>query len=194
MNPPVPIRRRRRAAEPAPPAAVCESSILDDILFFQILVLLPVKCLVRCQSVCKLWRSTITSAPFARRHLELSRARPLTVLMPQKYQAHPAKVGSRFVNIYSFQVGQSKLAELIFQKNLYPRGIPLFSLPLHCDGMILIPCVTGETFLCNPATRELVKLPPGSRSVFLDQKCGLWLRPLEWHVQGGQALSENRRD
>ncbi|GJM93344.1 hypothetical protein PR202_ga09891 [Eleusine coracana subsp. coracana] len=154
------------------------SQISDDILFFQILILLPVKCLVRLQSVCKSWRATIASTHFVHRHLEISRSRSSVVLVPRKYQKEPAKLGSRFVNIYSFQPGQSKTAKLIFQKKFYPSGIPMFSIPLHCDGLILIPCITGNIFVCNPATKEFVELPRGSRNVFLDHSVAFGLDTL----------------
>ncbi|GJN17882.1 hypothetical protein PR202_gb04988 [Eleusine coracana subsp. coracana] len=169
MNPPVPKRRREISPDQAAGSVAGSGSyISDDILFFQILILLPVKCLVRLQSVCKSWRATITSTHFVRRHLEISRSRSSVVLVPRKYQKEPAKLGSQFVNIYSFQPGQSKTAKLIFQKKFYPSGIPMFSMPLHCDGLILIPCKTGNIFLCNPATKEFVELPRGSRNVFFD--------------------------
>lgn len=53
MNSLIPKRRRRMALEPAPIALSCGSLIPDDILFFNILILLPVKCLVRFQTVSK---------------------------------------------------------------------------------------------------------------------------------------------
>ncbi|TVT97698.1 hypothetical protein EJB05_57039, partial [Eragrostis curvula] len=46
----------------------------------------------------------------------------------------------------------------------------MFILPLHCDGLIMIPCTTGRIFMCNPAIRELAKLPRGSRSVLGDHR------------------------
>ncbi|OQU88116.1 hypothetical protein SORBI_3003G404800 [Sorghum bicolor] len=140
-----PKRIRRTAA--VPDFAGSSSHIPNDIIFFQILILLPVKCLVRLHSVCKSWRAAILSTHFIHCHLEHSRTRLSMVVMPR-----------------SSQPGQSKVAKLILQKRC-PRGIPVFSMPLHCDGIILIPCTTGRIFLCNPTTREFVELPRGSCNV-----------------------------
>ncbi|KAF8775495.1 hypothetical protein HU200_004921 [Digitaria exilis] len=129
-----------------PASAGTSSNIPDDVLF-QILILLPVKCLVRFQSVSKLWRATIVSTHFVRCHLEHSRTRPSMLIVPRRCQPW-----------------QSKVAELIQQKRC-PAGIPIFTIPLHCDGLILIPCLMGRIFVCNPATREFVELPPGSSNV-----------------------------
>lgn len=88
------------------------------------------------------------------------------VVMPRRYEEDHKKFGLMGVSFYSFQSGQSKvaLAELILEKKC-PRGIPVFSMPLHCDGLILIPCTTGRIFLSNPTTREFVELPRGSCNV-----------------------------
>ncbi|CAL5030722.1 unnamed protein product [Urochloa decumbens] len=160
------------------PAAGTGSLLPDDILFFQILLLLPVKRLVRFQSVSRSWRDTIASTHFVLGHLELStRTRSSMVLVPRKSQKDPTKTGSRYLSTFSFQPGQSNIAELIFHKRFYPYGIPMFSIPLHCDGLLLIPCLTGAIFICNPATREFVELPPGTRSVVLDHRYAFGFDP-----------------
>jgi hypothetical protein len=99
------------------------------------------------------------------------------VLVPRKYQKDPTKLGSLFLSIFSFQPGQSKVAELIFKKKFLPYSIPMFSIPLHCDGLILIPCITGKIFICNPATRELVELPPGTPSLSLEHRFAFGFDP-----------------
>ncbi|KAF8723151.1 hypothetical protein HU200_022307 [Digitaria exilis] len=80
------------------------------------------------------------------------------------------------VGFYGFQPGQSKVAELILDKRC-PDGIPMFSMPLHCDGLIMIPCTTGRIFLCNPATREFVELPQGSRNFAKGQRVAFGFDP-----------------
>ncbi|CAN6242200.1 unnamed protein product [Urochloa humidicola] len=183
------------APESAPSAASNGSLLPDDILFFQILVLLPVKCLVRLQIICKSWRDTIASNHFIRRHLELStRTRSSMVLVPRKSQNDPTKMGSRFLSIYSFQPDQSKVAELIFHKKFYPYGIPMFSIPLHCDGLILIPCITGKTFMCNPATKEFVELPPGTPSVSADHRFAFGFDPLSGTYKVARYFVRSYRD
>ncbi|KAF8722546.1 hypothetical protein HU200_022374 [Digitaria exilis] len=152
------------------------SPIPDDVLFFQILVLLPVKCLLRFQTVCKLWRATLMSTHFAHRHLEHSRTRPSMVIMPRRYLRYHKMFSLCSVNFYGFQPGQSKVAELILHKRC-PGGIPMFSMPLHCDGLIMIPCTTGRIFLCNPATREFVELPQGSHNIAKGQRVAFGFDP-----------------
>lgn len=166
-----PISKRRR---PAPPEVGSSSMIPDEVLLLNILVRLPVKSLVRFKSVCKAWCATIASAHFARLHLELARATSPSsmVVVPRKYQSEPRKVASQFVHIYRFQPAvQSKVAKLIMMSKPRPEwGIPRFTIPLHCDGLVLIPSMTGHIFVCNPATKEFVELPPGTRNVSLDQR------------------------
>ena len=98
------------------------------------------------------------------------------VVVPRKYQKDYRKVGIQGVNFYSFQPGQSKVAELILEKRC-PGGIPMFTIPLHCDGLILIPCLTGRMFVCNPATREFVELPQGSHNVAGDHRVAFGVDP-----------------
>ena len=183
-NHPFPKRRRLmapppRSASAAAAAAAGGGFIPDDILFSEILVRLPAKCLVRFQSVCKLWRATIISTSFARRHLEHSRLRPSMVVMPRMFLSNPKKFKLQGVTFYRFQPGQSKVAELILEKR-FPRGIPMFSMPLHCDGLILIPCVSGEIFVCN-LRKHTVRKPQCCTGA----QGRLRVRPLEWQVQGG---------
>ncbi|EAZ30499.1 hypothetical protein OsJ_14545 [Oryza sativa Japonica Group] len=35
-------------------------------------------------------------------------------------------------------------------------------IPTHCDGLVAVATCGGATFVCNPATQELVVLPPGT--------------------------------
>ena len=181
--------------ESAPLASGSSSFIPDDIIFFQILVLLPVKSLVRFQTVCKSWRTTLTSISFVRWHLELSkRTRSTMVLVPRKYQEDRRKACSRLLSIFSFQPGESKCAELIFRKEFHPYGIPVFSIPLHCDGLILIPCIMGKIFICNPATREFVELPPGSPSVLFEHRVAFGFDPWSGTYKVARHFIRSYRD
>ncbi|CAL5041123.1 unnamed protein product [Urochloa decumbens] len=167
-----PISKRRRLAPEA--AAGGDIKIPDEVLLFGILVRLPVKSLVRFKSVCKAWCATIATSHFARLHLELARASSSTVahlLVPRKEQrAVPV-----FVNIYSFQPSvESNVAKLIMTNK---DRIPKFTIPLHCDGLILIPSITGHTFVCNPTTKEFVELPLGTPNVVSNQRVAFGFDP-----------------
>nr|CAB3499321.1 unnamed protein product [Digitaria exilis] len=98
---PLPKRLRRMASGPSSPTS--GSPIPDDVIFFQILVRLPVKCLLRFQTVCKPWRATLTSTHFAHRHLEHSRTRPSMVMMPRRYLRHHRMFNLCGVGFYGFQ-------------------------------------------------------------------------------------------
>jgi len=172
-----PISKRHR---PVAPEVGGGSMIPDEVLLFEILVRLPVKSLVRFKSVCKAWCATIASAHFVRLHLELARARSSSsmVIVPRKEQPRPTKLASGFVHIFSFRPArQSNVAKLIMKSKPRPGGIPHFTIPLHCDGLILIPSVTGHIFVCNPATKEFVELPRGTRNVALDQRVAFGFDP-----------------
>lgn len=160
------------------------SMIPDEVLLFEILVRLPVKSLVRFKSVCKVWCATIASPRFVRLHLELARASSSSmVVVPRMYQPKPTKVGSRFVHFYSFQpAAQSKVARLIMVNKPLPYGIPRFTIPLHCDGLVLIPSITGDIFVCNPATKEFVRVAAGHSECEFGPKGCLWLRSFQWYV------------
>ncbi|KAF8762762.1 hypothetical protein HU200_009069 [Digitaria exilis] len=172
-----PISKRRRLVA----LKVCSGSMIpDDVLLFQILVRLPVKSLVRFKSICKAWCTTIASAHFVRLHLELSRATNSSSMfvVPRKYLMKPTKTASMFVHFLSYQPAvQSKVAKHIMRSMPRPNGIPRFTIPLHCDGLVLIPSVTGHIFLCNPATKQFVELPPGSRNVSLLQRVAFGFDP-----------------
>ncbi|KAF8669075.1 hypothetical protein HU200_051398 [Digitaria exilis] len=93
-----------------------------------------------------------------------------------------------------FHPGQSKVAELIFIKKFSPYSIPMFSIPLHCDGLILIPCITGEMFMCNPATREFVELPLGTRSIGLDHRTAFGFDPWSGTYKVARHFVRSYRD
>nr|CAB3486260.1 unnamed protein product [Digitaria exilis] len=151
--------------------------IPDEVLLFKILVHLPVKSLVRFKSVCKAWRATIASAHFCPPALGACSPGSV-VLVPRKWQPEPTKVAWRFVYIYSFQQPPVQVAKLIMKTKPCPTGcIPRFTIPLHCDGLILIPSVTGHIFVCNPATKEFVELPPGTPNALLDQRVAFGFDP-----------------
>ena len=60
-------------------------------------------------------------------------------------------------------IGGSKV-EIVHSQDI-PKGIGLWATPSHCDGLILVSTEKQVTVVCNPATREFVKLPKGSDSI-----------------------------
>jgi F-box interacting protein len=140
----------------------------DDLLFMEVLVRLPVNRLVRFKRVCRSWRARIEDAAFVRRHRDFSRAAPPSILVtPWKYSIDEL---SEDITFYCLRPGQTAggfeaRAELLLEKAACPGSITKGIHTTHCDGLVAIATTTNRIFVCNPATRELVALPPGSPDV-----------------------------
>ncbi|CAL4905673.1 unnamed protein product [Urochloa decumbens] len=134
------VRPEKRRRQDTDTAA----AIPDDLLISEVLVRLPANSLACCRCVCRSWRVGIAGAVFVRRHLELSRA-------AASLRQAPGIVHS----------------ELMLEKS-WPEGITCLILPAHCDGLVAIATVSDRVFVCNPATREFVALPPGSHNAEVD--------------------------
>uniref|UniRef100_A0A0E0FC23 F-box domain-containing protein n=1 Tax=Oryza meridionalis TaxID=40149 RepID=A0A0E0FC23_9ORYZ len=146
-------------------AAAAAAAVPDDVLFSNILVHLPVKSLARLKCVSRSWLAAVEDPAFVRRHLELSRARPSAVIV-----VVPPKDGSiSFHRFRQLQVvdatamddssSSSSEVELMLER-AFPDGVEI-DVATHCDGLIAVTTDAGETFVCNPATKELVTLPLG---------------------------------
>ncbi|XP_071681862.1 F-box protein At3g22350-like [Lolium perenne] len=139
----------------------------DDLLFMEVLVRLPVNRLVRFKRVCRSWRARIEDAAFVHRHRDFSRAAPPSILVtPWKYSIDEL---SEDITFYCLRPGQTAggfeaRAELLLEKAACPGGTKGIH-TTHCDGLVAIATTTNRIFVCNPATRELVALPPGSPDV-----------------------------
>ncbi|CAL4898379.1 unnamed protein product [Urochloa decumbens] len=125
------------------------AAIPDDLLIYEVLVHLPAKSLARCKCVRRSWRTAITGAAFVRHHLKLSRARPPSS-SPSLVRATPTTTTPRLLR-------SASTASHSYRR----RGITRWILPTHCDGLVAIATVSDRVFVCNPATREFVALPPG---------------------------------
>ena len=152
------------------------ATIPDDLLVSDVLVHLPAKSLALCRCVCRSWHAGIAGAAFARRHLELSRARPppLSVLViPREIDDDDDQATTGEISFHRLVLpppGRTIAAEsdLMLEK-AWPGGITRLIFPTHCDGLVAVATTTDTVFVCNPATREFVALPPGSRNAELDR-------------------------
>ncbi|KAK3145051.1 hypothetical protein QOZ80_4AG0322110 [Eleusine coracana subsp. coracana] len=171
-----PTTKRRRSAPP--------SSIPEEILVSDVLARLPVKSLLRFRSVCWSWRAANDDPRFVRRHLELSSARPPSVVdvpcEPRLEQYWTEARSSKdqpleFRRIWPGGLGGEPTAELM---HAVTCSITAVTHPVHCDGMVLVPTTSGELFLSNPATREFVRLPRGSpTTVFVENPVAFGFDP-----------------
>ncbi|EEC77165.1 hypothetical protein OsI_15638 [Oryza sativa Indica Group] len=151
INPPHPPAAATddAAAIPEAPAVAAAIGIPDDVFFYHIFVNLPVRSLSRFRAVCRSWHAAVDDPALVRRHLELSSARqpPTSSLL--------AVASSE--DVWDEALSDSD-SESIPNGGRIARRI----IPTHCDGLVAVATCGGATFVCNPATQELVVLPPGT--------------------------------
>ena len=122
---------------------------VEDIII-NVLSWLPVKTLMICQSVSKLWRRLICSPNFI--HLQLSRSKqnPSYIVLP----SYVRRSNAEFVKIDGETV---EIITLSGHENLYNCQMICSSNGsicwIDCHGTYL------DIFICNPATRDVLLLP-----------------------------------
>ncbi|KAG2571337.1 hypothetical protein PVAP13_7KG009300 [Panicum virgatum] len=167
VTPHTPPAKRRRLASSA------AAAIPEDILVTEVLARIPVRSLLRFRSVCRSWRAAIDGADprFVRRHIELSRgwAPPCVLDVPcePRLEDHWGEARSKEMEFRRIRHGGDAAvdAELMLALVSPANRFTAVTDPVHCDGLVLVPTASGELFVCNPATREVLALPPGSPSV-----------------------------
>jgi len=111
---------------------------------------------------------------FARRHLELSRARPpppSVLVIPREVDDDDDKATSVEVSFRPLVLpppGRTIAEADLMLEKAWPGGITRLIFPTHCDGLVAVATVTDRVFVCNPATGEFVALPLGSHNAELD--------------------------
>nr|TKW29228.1 hypothetical protein SEVIR_3G382200v2 [Setaria viridis] len=148
------------------------AAVLDDVLIYEVLVRLPAN---GCGCFRRSWRAGITGASFVRRHLELSRTRPPSVLaVPREVDPLDDYATSTEISFHRLMLPPAPApgtteTELIFEK-AWPEGITRRIAPTHCDGLVAIATATDRVFVCNPATGEFVALPLGRHNAELQDR------------------------
>ncbi|XP_075487701.1 F-box/kelch-repeat protein At3g06240-like [Primulina tabacum] len=141
-----------------------EARLPMDVLI-EVLILLPLKSLLKFRCVSKTWRDLISSPLFIDRHLKCDRKH--SVLLVKRIPNHGLTPQSGESQMLSFH--DPDFPELSVSPDLYipiskDLNIPSYNLsnfPIHgpCNGLVCI--ALGEiVFLCNPALREFKLLPP----------------------------------
>ncbi|CAH8384427.1 unnamed protein product [Eruca vesicaria subsp. sativa] len=124
-------------------ADIC-NDVVEDIL-----VRLPVKSILRFKSVSRRWKSLMESERFVQRHVKNSRRKILLAL--DSDGAAPSL----------FLFGEEEHQEEEEEKDIwYIRNCDASIASLTCDGLICIPR-SDSIQVCNPATRESRRFPPG---------------------------------
>ncbi|CAN6247520.1 unnamed protein product [Urochloa humidicola] len=164
--------RKRKASTPDAPLPE-----LSEEIIIEILVRLPVKSLLRCRSVCKAWRDTISDDPvFIRAHLRHSATKweqdPTFIITPVTYdrlvpgKTEPASF-SNHISFYQWQQssasdGDGAAARFLHAKD-FAGEFNCHCYSAHCDGLVLAP-TDKKLYLFNPATRESITLPDSERN------------------------------
>ncbi|KAK3144970.1 hypothetical protein QOZ80_4AG0320530 [Eleusine coracana subsp. coracana] len=150
----------------------CQTTIPHDLVISEVLTRQPTKSLLRFKSVCRSWRAAVEDPAFVRRHLELSRARtpPSLVVIPRDEDDANDESESEGVSFHRLLLDDPADVALMFEKALLPDHLGMTNaiVPTHCDGLIALATPTGQVFVCNPATREFVALPPSTRDVSIE--------------------------
>uniref|UniRef100_A0A0E0IKR7 F-box domain-containing protein n=1 Tax=Oryza nivara TaxID=4536 RepID=A0A0E0IKR7_ORYNI len=148
--------------------------IPDDVMF-NILSWLPSKSLIRFKSVCKAWHAMISSPCFTDAHLECSKRNPSILMVPGAYEKQEDGENIAFMMVlYKYHGG--KTMELVHMQN-FPLGIGVWTRPVHCNGLLLIPTMNLEMMICNPSTRQIVFLPKVSGNICTGTRAGFGFDP-----------------
>jgi len=152
---------------------------LPSHLTTHILLKLPIKSLLICRCVCKIWNKLITEPTFAK--LQFERA-PVSLMIRKLYMSR---------NLYllecdpeKFEFGSNNRVKLEPTIKLPLRGAKSyleingvgsdnidcitnhhkFSIVNSCNGLLCLsePCSKNPLVICNPATREFIRLPEAS--------------------------------
>jgi F-box interacting protein len=177
-------RRPEKRCRTTPPPLTAGVALPDDLIFMEILVRLPVKCLLRFKCVCRSWRARMQDAGFVRRQCDFSRtSRPPSMLVVARKNAYNDEEDEELsepedIAFYRLRPGhkpgdfETKPAELLLDKAACPpeaAGVTDVIHVAHCDGLVALATTTNQVFVCNPATQELVALPLGSPDVDTDK-------------------------
>uniref|UniRef100_I1NWZ4 F-box domain-containing protein n=1 Tax=Oryza glaberrima TaxID=4538 RepID=I1NWZ4_ORYGL len=133
---------------------------MNDDVVSEILLRLPAKAVLRSRAVCRTWRRITTAHYFITAY---SRRRPLQLLGHTDPSDH-------FTSVYTLTSLPATAVPRIDDggdiagcRRLLQRGRFCLSLVTTCDGLLLFRRVQkGGMLICNPATRQLVNLPPVS--------------------------------
>ncbi|KAI5002401.1 hypothetical protein ZWY2020_027051 [Hordeum vulgare] len=138
---------RTRAASPPP-----HQGLPEEIAIWEILVRLPPKSLLRCRAVCRAWRRATSARDFLLAHHARQPTLPLlNDLNFVTYGGH--SLDTIPLDLDNHQGSTDRLHPVVRFREAYVR---LFA---SCDGLLLLSMARGHLVLCNPATRQLARLP-----------------------------------
>lgn len=172
----------------------CEGEYFSSDFIFQILVLLPIKSLVRLSLVCKTWFNLINSSAFADAHLQFCET-SLICFTPKSQFPNPhtlsidLRLGLEQFSIFPtdssrhYQPGHLRFLEFLDSKiNVVELNITCSGHILAtCDGLVLVQLGKNRGIVVmNPMTRKLVRYPLGT------------IPPISKHLESYGFMFSNR--
>uniref|UniRef100_M8B1S5 F-box associated domain-containing protein n=1 Tax=Aegilops tauschii TaxID=37682 RepID=M8B1S5_AEGTA len=159
----------------APFVLTIHATLPEDLVIWEILVRLPVKYLMLYKRLFPSWDAATANVGVVRRHHELSRVEPLSMLIiPRKSSIQDDFEFSQDISFHHLHVENTlgtiwnnKGVGLMLEKVCPPgeKGIANKIFPTHCNGLVCIATNKDQIFMCNPATQELVALPRSTPDV-----------------------------
>ncbi|XBI31922.1 hypothetical protein VPH35_055440 [Triticum aestivum] len=136
-------RRATMAKASRTGATPLHRGLSKEIMFFEILVRLPPKSLLRCRAVCRSWRRTTSKRRFLLAHHARQPALPIICSVQHG--------DGRYLSIQAFD---HQAADAQIQPVARLNGT--FSLEASCDGLLILSmgAMCNHVSVCNPVTRQ----------------------------------------
>uniref|UniRef100_A0ACD5T7K1 Uncharacterized protein n=1 Tax=Avena sativa TaxID=4498 RepID=A0ACD5T7K1_AVESA len=145
-----PSNKRKKSVVP-----VCTMLLPHDMML-EVLLRLPVKSILRFRAVCRSWDALFSSKHFCSLHMATYKVPPPA---PKLLVVSPAsKLGSSEVYSYS---SSGHRDDLLFTVDSACHDSVEVVMPSPCCGLtLLFDVVARAYYVCNAATRALIRLPP----------------------------------
>uniref|UniRef100_A0A0E0PU35 F-box domain-containing protein n=1 Tax=Oryza rufipogon TaxID=4529 RepID=A0A0E0PU35_ORYRU len=189
---PVAKRRRRLCVQVQPAGAGAAAAGIPEDIVEEIILRLPVKSVLRFRSVCKSWRAMVADPCFARLQLRHStaaerRRHPPSMLVLPWWGWRPQRQQMQGTIGFFRYPGHGAAAELAHVRAWWsPTSHAAaadwddgadWELPLQCNGLVLVFSMekslsSSLMFVCNPATKKLAVVPPGTPDAHGNQSVG----------------------
>jgi hypothetical protein len=132
--------------------------LLDDMIF-EVLLRLPVKSILRFRAVCRSWAALFSSKDFYSLHMATSK--PVPPAEPKVVVVSPTETpGTSAVHSYSPSGPRDDLLFTINNDCARHSSVEVVT-PSPCCGLtLLFHKVARAYYVCNAATRAVIRLPP----------------------------------
>lgn len=149
------MRKVKREVSSMAASLLAEKIANNDDLLDQILDRLPIKSLIRLQSVSKHWLSLVSTV-YSRRNTRPNSASGLIMFCNSYTFIDFIDFNLRNTTHFKFSGGPGPLKSLPFLESNAKEGIDL----LHaCNGLLLFRTLDRNFYVANPTTKQCMKLP-----------------------------------